>query len=279
MFKDTDYKDGNLQFIEVSDNQDNRIGEVMSTKIEDDANTVVQINVIENRTGKVIQNYDVPLNIDGSESKNSIDLTGNYDYRKETETNRLLELRMQNLINQVVLNIPEVCAICLDTFDTYVDVLKHKIETHLGSNQDFFFCPICHEKFFSNKNLVEHLNDHSDVYSFICILCSGNFYTEKTLRYDLGKLKYLFNYLEKLFEKAGTITETKLNIRFVFILNFLPPTIFRKRLENVEKASKRFVGLFKVFKNFCANRRWKKTELNKRPCDKVEKYLVKLCIN
>lgn len=89
---------------------------------------------------------------------------------------------MRRLINHSVINIPSICALCSESFDTYLDVLKHKIKIHLSKGQNTFYCPICYEKFNSNSILIEHLNEHKDVHSYVCLLCSGNYYTEETLR-------------------------------------------------------------------------------------------------
>lgn len=98
-----------------------------------------------------------------------------------TESN-LIEKKMENLIKYSVINIPPICALCSESFESYIDVLKHKIKIHLSKGQNQFFCPICYEKFFCNNDLIEHLDEHTGVYSFVCLLCSGNYYNLETLR-------------------------------------------------------------------------------------------------
>ena len=181
MFQDNDYGDENMQYIELGDNQENKLSNSIP-KIEDDLNTIVQINVIEDGTGKILQNYDVPVSKHPSNFTNSITTEFIKTTLEDTNSNKFMEIRLKNLVRHIVLDLPEVCTICSQFFESYIEVLKHKVQIHLNTDQECFFCPICHGKFYSNYHLVKHLNDHTDVCSFICILCSGNFYTEESLR-------------------------------------------------------------------------------------------------
>ncbi|KAJ8671230.1 hypothetical protein QAD02_002489 [Eretmocerus hayati] len=90
--------------------------------------------------------------------------------------------RLRMLVESFVLNMPDICAICLQQFGSYLDVLKHKICSHMSSEQEYYFCPVCHDKFFSSSDLIVHLDGHANIQSFICTICSTNFYTDETLR-------------------------------------------------------------------------------------------------
>ena len=181
-----DQLDENMQYIEHEKR-------VSRSSLKENEGAVVQINVIENSTGKVVENFDIPINKNDeripkeNEDYSDYFKTSNEDSQKiidsqNSDSNKIMDLRIKNLIQQVVLNIPNICPICSQFFDTYIEVLKHKAECHNDSNEDFQICPVCQEHFYSNSNLIEHLNVHVDIQSYVCSLCSNNFYTEANLR-------------------------------------------------------------------------------------------------
>jgi hypothetical protein len=187
MFKENDFNDENIQFIEISENEIGKNNEHVDCKAEDDLRTIVNFTLNQNDSEKndIFQNDILDSNDQTSNNlTSSLPVLEHYEnVTCDSDTEKVFELRMQNLIKQLVLSIPEICTICSQSFETYLDVLKHKIETHQNFNEDHCFCPICQKKYFSNYNLIQHLNEHKDIYSFVCILCFGSFYTEDTLRY------------------------------------------------------------------------------------------------
>lgn len=176
MFKDSEYEDENQQYIGVTENskvtgdfksKTPAARSLPSTKIDD----------------KLLNKKICSFNLSPSKTRNnSVSSTETSKPVIDSEVKKVSELRMQSLIKHVVLNNPKSCTICSDSFDTYLGMLRHKIQMHLNPEEHCFFCPICQEKFFSHKILVNHLNDHKDVSSFMCVLCSDNFYTEEMLR-------------------------------------------------------------------------------------------------
>ncbi|OXU31088.1 hypothetical protein TSAR_014245 [Trichomalopsis sarcophagae] len=184
MFKDTEE---DLQFIEVSDNQDRMQDDYLLKETNDENNTVVQINVIENSTGKIVQNYDIPV-CKETPVKNSTESLVSFEFTKKSpdeNVRKILETRMKSLIRQVILDIPQVCDICTEFFDSYQDVVKHKAMIHMNMNDEYFYCPVCQDKFFSNTDLMTHIDKHKDAHSYICSLCSCSLHTEDTMRSHL----------------------------------------------------------------------------------------------
>lgn len=181
MFKDTEE---DLQYIEISDNLDKVQDNSLSKGTADGNNTVVQINVIEDTTGKIVQNYDFPISKE-TPTKNSSDALASFEFTKKSpdeNIRKILETRMQSLIRQVILDIPEVCDVCTEYFDSYQDVVKHKAMLHMNMDDEYFYCPVCHDKFFSNTDLLTHIDKHIDAHSYICCLCTCSLHTEDTMR-------------------------------------------------------------------------------------------------
>ncbi|XP_023246815.1 zinc finger protein 652 isoform X2 [Copidosoma floridanum] len=101
------------------------------------------------------------------------------------EYQNTLENRMNVVMKYATLNFPEICTICSGSFESHTEVLKHKLECHLKPDQTNYFCPICHESFSSNRDLVDHIYIHEDIHCLICVFCSNCFYTEESLRRHL----------------------------------------------------------------------------------------------
>ncbi|XP_011494099.1 PREDICTED: zinc finger protein 510-like [Ceratosolen solmsi marchali] len=186
MFKENDYNVENIEFIEVSENEMSKANENVHGNATDDLNSVLNFNLSQNNTEKDFQ-HDDGLECSNSHISdvlsNSLSVNEHYDNAlSDSDAEKIIELRMQNLLKRIVLTIPEVCTECSQTFETHLDVLKHKIETHLSFYEDHYFCPICQEKFFTNYYLIDHLIEHKDIDSYVCTLCFGNFYNEDTVR-------------------------------------------------------------------------------------------------
>ncbi|KAL7287761.1 hypothetical protein TKK_0018142 [Trichogramma kaykai] len=205
-FRDDDYEDNVLQIESVKSIAN------ISPKIMNQPKNIIQIDIIDD---------DSEMPKDNDISKKNSTCLASMGLSPMEDIKTINELRMKNLIKQIILDIPDICPICSQQFESYLEVLKHKIECHIDHEENDIQCPVCNEKFYSSSSLVDHLNEHVDIKLFVCALCSKHLHTEGKMRSHLeshvdmnilqclvcnkklGRIQQLFNHLDTHLHKLS----------------------------------------------------------------------------